>query len=294
MSTQITTAFVQQFSSNVQLLSQQMGSRLRGMVSEEAVVGEKAFFDQVGAAAAVKRTTRHGDTPLVETPHSRRMVTMDSYEWADLIDDADKVRMLIDPTSAYARTAAAAIGRAMDDAIIAAALGTAKTGKSGTTSTSFLSSNVIPGGSVDMTIEKLIKAKSLLDQSDVDPSIPRYICVSPRQIEALLNTTAVTSSDFNTVKALVQGDIDTFMGFRFIVSNRLALDSGTNVRSCFAWAEDGIKLAVGKDVMARIEERADKSYATQVYYCATFGATRMEEEKVVKIDCDEDETLSFG
>jgi hypothetical protein len=294
MSTQITTAFVQQFSSNVQLLSQQMGSRLRGMVSEEAVTGEKAFFDQVGAAAAVKRTTRHGDTPLVETPHSRRMVTMDSYEWADLIDDADKVRMLIDPTSAYARTAAAAIGRAMDDAIIAAALGTAKTGKSGTTSTSFLSSNVIPGGSVDMTIEKLIKAKSLLDQSDVDPSIPRYICVSPRQIEALLNTTAVTSSDFNTVKALVQGDIDTFMGFRFIVSNRLALDSGTNVRSCFAWAEDGIKLAVGKDVMARIEERADKSYATQVYYCATFGATRMEEEKVVKIDCDEDETLTFG
>lgn len=294
MSTQITTAFVQQFSSNVQLLSQQMGSRLRGMVSEEAVTGEKAFFDQVGAAAAVKRTTRHGDTPLVETPHSRRMVTMDSYEWADLIDDSDKVRMLIDPTSAYARTAAAAIGRAMDDAIIAAALGAAKTGKSGTTSTSFLSSNVIPGGSVDMTIEKLIKAKSLLDQSDVDPSIPRYICVSPRQIEALLNTTAVTSSDFNTVKALVQGDIDTFMGFRFIVSNRLALDSGTNVRSCFAWAEDGIKLAVGKDVMARIEERADKSYATQVYYCATFGATRMEEEKVVKIDCDEDETLSFG
>lgn len=219
---------------------------------------------------------------------------MDSYEWADLIDDADKVRMLIDPTSAYARTAAAAIGRAMDDAIIAAALGTAKTGKSGTTSTSFLSSNVIAGSAVDMTIEKLIKAKSLLDQSDVDPSIPRYICVSPRQIEALLNTTAVTSSDFNTVKALVQGDIDTFMGFRFIVSNRLALDSGTNVRSCFAWAEDGIKLAVGKDVMARIEERADKSYATQVYYCATFGATRMEEEKVVKIDCDEDETLSFG
>jgi hypothetical protein len=294
MSTQITTAFVQQFSSNVQLLSQQMGSRLRGMVSEEAVVGEKAFFDQVGAAAAVKRTTRHGDTPLVETPHSRRMVTMDSYEWADLIDDADKVRMLIDPTSAYARTAAAAIGRAMDDAIIAAALGTAKTGKSGATSTSFLSSNVIAGGSVDMTIEKLIKAKSLLDQSDVDPSIPRYICVSPRQIEALLNTTSVVSADFNTVKALVQGDIDTFMGFKFIVSNRLALDTGTNVRSCFAWAEDGIKLAVGKDVMARIEERADKSYATQVYYCATFGATRMEEEKVVKIDCDEDETLSFG
>ena len=294
MSNQITTAFVQQFSSNVQLLSQQMGSLLRGAVSEEAVTGEKAFFDQVGQSAAIKRTTRHGDTPLVETPHSRRMVTMDTYEWADLIDDADKVRMLIDPTSAYARTAAAAMGRAMDDAIIEAALGTAKTGKSGTTSTSFLAANQIAGGSVDMTIEKLIQAKSLLDQKSVDPSIPRYICVSPRQIEALLNTTSVVSADFNTVKALVQGDIDTFMGFKFIVSNRLALNASTNVRSCFAWAEDGIKLAVGKDVMARIEERSDKSYATQVYYCATFGATRMEEEKVVQIDCDEDETLSFG
>lgn len=293
MSTEITTAFVQQFSSNVQLLSQQMGSRLRGAVSEESVTGEKAFFDQVGQAAAIKRTTRHGDTPLVETPHSRRMVTLENYEWADLIDDQDKVRMLIDPTSAYARTAAAAMGRAMDDAIITAALGTAKTGKSGSTSTSFLSANQIAAASVDMTIEKLIQAKSKLDQQDVDPSIPRYMAVSPRQIEALLNTTAVTSADFNTVKALVQGDIDTFMGFRFIVTNRLPID-GNNVRNCFAWAEDGIKLAVGKDVMARIEERADKSYATQVYYCATFGATRMEEEKVVQIDCDEDETLSFG
>ena len=139
MSTQITTAFSQQFSANVQLLSQQMGSILRGGVSEESVTGEKAFFDQVGAAAAVKRTSRHQDTPMVETPHSRRMVTMDSYEWADLIDDADKVRMLIDPTSTYARAAAAAMGRAMDDAIIEAATGTAKTGKSGGTSTSMLS-----------------------------------------------------------------------------------------------------------------------------------------------------------
>lgn len=285
MSVQITTAFSQQFSSNVQLLSQQMGSILRGAVSEEAVTGEKAFFDQVGSAAAVKRTSRHGDTPLVETPHSRRMVTMDSYEWADLIDDADKVRMLIDPTSTYARAAAAAMGRAMDDAIIAAATGTAKTGKSGGTSTSMLAAHQIAAGSADLTLAKLIEAKKILDLASVDPSIPRHIAVGPDQIEALLNSTTVTSSDFNTVKALVQGEINTFMGFQFHVSTRLA-KSGNN-RTCFAWAEDGIKLAVGKDVMSRIDERSDKSYSTQVYYCATFGATRMEEEKVVSIVCDE-------
>ena len=285
MSTQITTAFSKQFSANVQLLSQQMGSILRGGVSEESVTCEKAFFDQVGAAAAVKRTSRHQDTPMVETPHSRRMVTMDSYEWADLIDDADKVRMLIDPTSTYARAAAAAMGRAMDDAIIEAATGTAKTGKSGGTSTSMLAAHQIANGSADLTLAKLIEAKKVLDLASVDPSIPRHIAVGPDQIEALLNSTTVTSSDFNTIKALVQGEINTFLGFQFHVSTRLA-KSG-NIRTCFAWAEDGLKLAVGKDVMSRIDERSDKSYSTQVYYCATFGATRMEEEKVVQIDCDE-------
>jgi len=285
MSTQISTAFVQQFSSNVQLLSQQRGSLLRGAVSEESVTGEKAFFDQVGAAAAVKRTSRHGDTPLVETPHSRRMVTMESYEWADLIDDADKVRLLIDPTSTYALAAAAAMGRAMDDAIIEAAIGTSKTGKSGASSTTMLSDHQIANGGTDLTLAKLIQAKKVLDLASVDPSITRHIAVGPDQIEALLNSTTVTNSDFNTVKALVQGEINTFLGFTFHQTTRLS-KSG-NIRSCFAWAEDGVKLAVGKDVMAKIDERADKSYSTQVYYCATFGATRMEEAKVVQIDCDE-------
>ena len=285
MSTQITTAFVNQFSSNVQMLSQQMGSLFRNAVDVEAVVGEKAFFDQVSAVAAVKKVSRHGDTPLVETPHSRRMVTMDTYEWSDLIDDADKVAMLADPTNVYARTAANAIGRSMDDAIIAAATGTSKTGKSGSTSTSMLSAHAIAHGSADLTIAKLLSAKKQLDLQDVDPSIPRYICVGPNQIEALLGTTQVTSSDFNTVKALASGQVDSFLGFKFIISNRLAVAS--NIRTCFAWAEDGIKLAMGKDVMARIDERADKSYSTQVYYCATFGSTRMEEEKVVSIACDE-------
>lgn len=285
MSTQITTAFVQQFSNNVSMLSQQMGSLLRGSVDEESVTGEKAFFDQIGSSAAVKRTSRHGDTPMVETPHSRRMVTMDSYEWADLIDDSDKVRLLADPTSSYAKAAAAAMGRAMDDTIIAAATGNALTGKAGATSTAMDSSHIIAHGSADLTIAKLITAKKTLDLASVDPSIPRYIAVGPDQVEALLNTTSVTSSDFNTVKALVQGDIDTFLGFKFITTTRLAVAS--NIRTCFAWAGDGIKMAVGKDVTSRIDERSDKSYSTQVYYCATFGATRMEESKVVSVLCDE-------
>ena len=207
------------------------------------------------------------------------------YEFADLIDEQDKVRLLIDPTSSYAQAAAYAMGRAMDDEIISAALGTAFTGETGSTSTTLPAGQQIASGSADLTLAKLIEAKKILDLADVDPSINRYIAVGPNQIEALLNNTTVTSSDFNTVKALVQGEIDTFMGFRFIVSNRLSKTG--DIRSCFAWAEDGLALAVGKDIMARIDERSDKGYATQVYYCMSIGATRMEEEKVVQIDCDE-------
>ena len=286
MSTQITTAFVNQFSANVQMLSQQMGSLLRNAVDTESVNGEKAFFDQVGQAAAVLRTSRHADTPLVETPHTRRMVTMSDYEYADLIDDSDKVRLLVDPTSTYSRAAAAAMGRAMDDVIITAALGTSQTGKDGSTSTTLPAGQKIAHGSAGLTIAKLVSAKELLDAASVDPSIPRHIVVSPKQISDLLNNTTVTSSDFNTVKALAQGEISSFVGFNFIVSNRLNTDSNSD-RQVIAFAQDGIKLAVGKEPAARIDERADKSYSTQVYYCQTIGATRMEEEKVVEIACNE-------
>jgi len=286
MSTQITTAFVNQFSSNVQMLSQQMGSLLRTAVDSESVNGEKAFFDQVGAASAVLRTSRHADTPLVETPHSRRMVTMSDYEYADLIDDQDKVRLLVDPTSTYSRAAAAAMGRAMDDVVITAALGTSNTGKDGSTSTALPAGQKIAHGSAGLTIAKLVSAKELLDAASVDPSIPRFIVVSPKQISDLLNNTTVTSSDFNTVKALAQGEINSFVGFQFIVSNRLNTDSNSD-RQVIAFASDGIKLAVGKEPAARIDERADKSYSTQVYYCQSIGATRMEEEKVVEIACNE-------
>lgn len=286
MSTQITTAFVNQFSANVQMLSQQMGSLLRNAVDTESVNGEKAFFDQVGQAAAVLRTSRHADTPLVETPHTRRMVTMSDYEYADLIDDSDKVRLLVDPTSTYSRAAAAAMGRAMDDVIISAALGTSQTGKDGSTSTALPAGQKIAHGSAGLTIAKLVSAKELLDAASVDPSIPRHIIVSPKQISDLLNNTTVTSADFNTVKALAQGEINSFVGFNFIVSNRLNTDTNSD-RQVIAFAQDGLKLAVGKEPAARIDERADKSYSTQVYYCQTIGATRMEEAKVVEIACNE-------
>jgi len=290
MSNQITTAFVQQYSSNVQMLSQQMGSVLRGVVDVESVTGKSAFFDQVGKTTAVVRSSRHADTPQIDTPHSRRRVTLADYEWADLIDNADKVRLLIDPTSSYAKAAAAAMGRAMDDVIIAALGGTAYTGETGSTSVALPASQKPYSSSQSdgLTITKLLEAKRLLDAADVDPSLQRYLVCGPKQIGDLLGTTQVTSSDFNTVKALAQGQVDSFLGFQFIVTNRLKLDAtNTDDRLAYAFTADAIKLAIGQDVLARIDERADKSYSTQVYYAMSIGATRMEEEKVVEIACDE-------
>ncbi len=290
MSSEITTSFVEQYSSNVAMLAQQMGSRLRSAVDVETITGKNAFFDQVGVTAAIQRTSRHADTPQIDTPHARRRVSLADYEWADLIDDQDKVRMLIDPTSSYAKAAAAAMGRAMDDVIITALGGSADTGETGGTAVAlpsgskFATSNQSDG----LTIAKLIAAKKFFDLNDVDPSIPRFIVAGATQMSDLLGTTQVTSSDFNTVKALVQGDVDTFMGFKFILSNRLSLDAtNTDDRKIFAFTQDAIKLGVGKDITAKIDVRPDKSYATQVYTCMSIGATRMEENKVFQIPCNE-------
>jgi hypothetical protein len=288
MSFEVNTAFVQQYTTNVQLLLQQRGSKLRDACTVGSYTGKAAkAVEQVGPVTAQKRTTRHADTPLISTPHDARWVFPTDFEWADMIDDQDKLRMLIDPTSPYAQNGAFALGRSMDDLIIEAALGTAKTGENGSTNTAFATATQqIAVGGAGMTIAKLRRAKRILMQNEVDMSVEQcYIAVTAQQIDDLLGTTEVTSSDYNTVKALVQGDIDTFMGFKFIQIERLGLD-GSGDRRCFAWAKSGMHIGMWNDISTRIGERADKSYATQVYVKGTFGATRVEEKKVVEIICD--------
>ena len=290
MSSQITTSFVEQYSSNVAMLSQQMGSKLRSSVDVESVTGKNAFFDQVGATAAQLRTSRHGDTPQIDTPHSRRRLSLADYEWADLVDDVDKVRMLVDPTSSYAKAAAAAMNRAMDDVIITAFNASASTGVAGGDSTALPSTQktATSDQSDGLTITKLLAAKKILDNNDVDPSLRRYIVCGPQQISDLLGTTQVTSSDYNSVRALATGAVNSFLGFEFIMSTRLNMGSSyTTDRLVFAYTEDALKLGIGKDISAKISERADKSYSTQVYYAMSLGAVRMEEKKVVQIPCHE-------
>ena len=275
MSAQITTAFVEQYKNNVLHLAQQKGSRLRDTVRYTPVVGKSHYFERIGATAARVRTTRHSDTPQIDTPHSRRKVSLVDYDWADLIDQEDKVKMLITPQSEYAMAGANAMGRAMDDALIAAASGDAYGGVAGGTTVALPNSQKSSGGTTGRTLTKLLSAKEIIDSSDVDPEEARYLVCSAKQITDLLNTTEVKSADYNTVRALASGNIDTFLGFKFIRSERLAITS--TIRSCLAYTESALGLAVGKDITTRISERDDKNYATQVFLSMVIGATRIED-----------------
>ena len=290
-SIEVDTALVNQYRSNIELLTQQKGSRLRGAVRVEMQNAEFDFYDRIGATDAVEITGRHQDTPLVQTPHDRRRVGLRDFDWADLIDRQDRLKMLADPTGPYAMNAALAMGRKMDDVIIAAAFGVAQTGKSGTTQVNFPTStnqiavNYVESGSAAnsaITIGKLRQAKEILDSEENDPDEERFLALSAHDVHALLRTTEATSADYNTVKALVEGKLDTFMGFKFIRTERLQKDSNGYNR-CIAWVKSKLLLAVSQDIAVDIGPRRDKRNSLQVYVSMGIGATRMEEVGVVEI-----------
>jgi hypothetical protein len=296
MSVQIDTALVQAYKSNIEIQFQQKGSKLRQYVRMETQNAEFEFYDRIGPTSAVEVVTRHGDTPLISTPHDRRRVALRDFDWADLIDKKDKIRMLADPTSAYVQNAVYALGRSMDNVIIQAAFGTAYTGKTGSTSVTLPSAseiavNYVESGTAansNLTIGKLRRARYLLDKNEAankEDGASLVAIVDPSQIQSLLRTTEVTNSDYNTIKALVAGEIDTYMGFKFVKHNGLTVAS--SIRECIFFEQQGLLLAMGAEVMVDVGPRRDKRNSTQVYVCGSFGSTRMWEEKVLRVKCDE-------
>lgn len=303
MSFTVTDAFVQQFTGAVRLTAQQSTSRLRGCVMEDTITGEAAYLEQIAPTAARKRTSRHSDSPVMNTQHLRRRISPYTYEWGDYIDGADKVRMLIDPANSYVMAASSALNRGLDDEILAGFFGVAYTGHSGSTSVTWPNGNAEStptqpagtqvavndwtygngSGNSGLTISKLISAKVALDAAEGDDE-ERYIAVKGIQLGNLLATTEATSADYNSVKALVNGAIDTFMGFKFIHSERLLLNSSSQTRVP-AWRKSGIGLGVAKDISSRVAERADKSFSWYAWAGMDAGAARLEEAKIVEIIC---------
>lgn len=286
------TAAVKQYKDNLTLLAQQKDSRLSGCVMvDNDFVGEKKFYDQYASDDLTEIMSRYADTPVTLPDHRRRMVTPRYFVGNTLEDPKDALTMIVNPKSTYMQAKQAACNRKKDDIIISAMGGTAYTGKEGTTTQAFASANQIAvtygggGSSTGLTKAKVLKGKRLLDAGEVDKE-ERYGVFTARQQEDLLNTTEVASSDFNSVKALVQGEVDSWMGFKWVHSERLTTDGSSN-RLVYLWQKKAIQLAIQKDAEGRVTERADKNYAWQVYMRIVLGATRLEEERIVEIACAE-------
>lgn len=302
MSDQLLTNAVRQYHANIEKLLQQKGGVLAPRVRVESQASEKQFYEQVGGVVATQVTTRFADSPVVNTPHDRRMVTITPYHVGDFVDDFEKVQTLADPKSAYVENFVAALGRERDRMIFQAMFGTALTGKEGTTSVAWDSTNrtlvdeSFGTANSGLTIKKLIEAKRLWLENHNQPGDEAPECIiNAAGLADLLNTTEVTNADYNTVKALVQGEVDSFI-FKFVQWEGYVLD-GTNVMrgtSVGAGAEtidrypvytkSSILNAVGMNVQTRVSERDDKSYHWYAYARAMFGATRMQEKKLVEIE----------
>lgn len=286
MSNQIDVARVEQYKANIMMLAQQRGSRLTGSVRTDSnIVGKRAYFERIGPTEDVEVTARHMDTPLINTPHSKRSVVMRDYIWADLVDDVDKLKMIIDPTNPYAVNAAWAAGRRRDTQIIAAINGTAETGEGGSGSQVLPTSQKIPAGGTGLTLAKLRSAKEILDAAEVDPDIMRYFLVSAKQVNDLLQINEVIDADYANIKALVNGQVDTYMGFKFIRTERLT-KTGSD-RDCLVYLQSGVGLALPQDISVRIDERPDKNYSMQVFMKHSVGAVRLEDVQVVEVKCAE-------
>lgn len=286
-SVDIPVAYVTQFSSTVHSLAEQKFSRLIGTVNREDVTGESWTVEIMGKVDAPNEINeRHGDTPLNNTPQTRRWGFIKDYDVADLIDKQDRVKMLIQVDSMYTQKHAGTMGRGMDDAIIAALYNPAVTGHTGTGSTAFpTSTQQLASGSTGLTIDKLIRAKEILDANEVDEFYPRFFVATARQIRELLEDDKVASNDFNTVRALVRGEVDEYMGFKFIRSQRLGLVS--TERNCFAYAQPAIRFGMAMGPSTIASPRPDKRYSQQIYTCGSWGALRVEDAMVVSVLCSE-------
>jgi len=296
----IETHLVDTYHSNVEMAFQQKRSRLEDTVTRGTQNSEFDFWDRIGVVEANEVEGRHTDTPLNTTPFDRRRLQTRPYDWADLIDKKDKLRMLSDPASSYVQNAVNALNRKKDRVIIDAATADAYTGKTGNTVVSFpaaqqIAADFVETGSAvasNLTIGKLRRIVEIFRTNEViddygENESPAQITgvVTASQLTALLRSMEVTNADYNSVKALVNGTVDTFLGIKFKYT-QLVKKSG-NIRSCLFYVKKGIRFNIADEINTDVGPRRDKRNSVQVYATADFGATRMWEEAVIECLCDE-------
>jgi hypothetical protein len=308
MSVNIPNWYVNQYSTNIELLSQQIPSRFLKGVSTGVHVGKQASpVDQIGAIAVLPVESRFAPMRRVDANLTRRWALPNPAELPQLIDSFDMLDIITDPKSKYAQNSVAAFNRFKDDNIISGFQGTNYTGQNGTTATTFGSGvtttvpgataatvSVLTGGgatAVGMNVTKLRAAKAMLLQQEVDIESDEMFCaISAIDHNYLLNEIQIISKDYNSDEVLMKkGLIESYLGFNFIHSERMGTgtddQSGTS-RVVQAWAKSGLYLGIWQDTMTRISQREDLGgIPWQIYEWAQFGGTRLEEVKCVWIWC---------
>jgi len=295
MSFTITESMVQQFGSNYRILGQQRTSRLIGFCQMEPnITGTGKSVERLGKAEAVQITSRHADTQYTQIQHSRRWLDLADFSAAELVDEMDKIKLLADPTSPYATILRNSLNRKRDDLIIAAARGSARLGSGGTQA--LPAGQKIAASASGLTLAKLLQTKEILDAAEVDDEMEmdgqsggmaakRVMVVTTKQLTNLLGTTEIKSIDYNNVKALAQGEVDTFLGFKFIRTEQVP-KVGSD-RFCLAWSRGCVAFGMGMDIVTSIDTLPGKNYSVQVYARESIGAVRVEDEGVVEIACQE-------
>ena len=286
--------FTTQFDSNWKHLVQQKNSKLKEYVTIDSIEGKEKSYNQIDATSMTMITDRSRDTRITDQTMAKRWIRPQQYDCAKLVDEWDEQLLgeVVLPTSPIIQSHGQAYARTCDSIIIGALGGTAFTGTTGTTATVLPAGQKVAVNYVEtgvavnsgLTIGKLRAAKFLFDSNEVDEEEERIMVVSAKQLQDLLRTVEATSADYNSVRALVDGALNTFMGFKFRRSQLLAKVS--TVRSCYAYVKSGVILAE-RGLKTHMDVRTDLSHSLQIRSVASLAAVRMEEKKVVEIACDE-------
>lgn len=267
--------YAQAYSQNIMQLAQQKYSKLLNTVYIKPNVTGKTFFqDQIGEWSMSTKGGRNVQTPNNDPNLARRMGIMIDYHDNRLLDRGDELRTISDPKSAYTIAAARSLGRKIDDVIIAAAIGTANTGETGSGTAATPSTVSVTANT--LRLENVADLKKELDDSDVEEE-DRYLVINPALLSSALQQSQMSSADYAAVKALVRGEINTFMGFTWIMSTRLSQQSGL---VGLGYQKYALCLAMAAQPLVRTDERADLSYSWQIYYELNVGAVRLEEDRI--------------
>ena len=288
--------YTTQFSTNLQLLLQQKGSKLRSKVEEGSHVGKMASpINQIGAVVARAPAGRFAPMQRVDSQFVRRWVFPQETEIPQLIDSFDELQTIVDPKSGYVTGAAYAVGRAWDDCIIAAATGTAQVGQdaAGLSSETFnttnyqIASTFGSSAASGLTVAKIIECKRIFEHYHNDLEMDRpTLVIGSSQHSDLLNQVQVVSTEFRATPVLEDGMVRRFLGFDIVVSERLPQTTVGSVRGVLAFVKSGMYLGMWKDITNRISIRNDMSSEPwQVYTSAMFGATRTQPGKIIQILC---------